>query len=124
MLHLTSALRYYLYPGDCDMRRGIDSLSGIVRDQMHRNPLSGELFIFVSRRRNQLKLLLFEGDGYALYLKRLERGTFELPKRDLTGSAVLTSADELTWILKGIKLESVRHHKRFSFPTMLVKNGL
>jgi len=98
------------------MRRGIDSLSGIVRAEMNRDPLSGEVFIFLCRRRRQIKLLLFEGDGYALYLKRLERGTFEFPQKELTGRAILTSSDELNWILKGIQLESIRHRKRYRFP--------
>ena len=98
------------------MRRGIDSLSGIVRAEMNRDPLSGEVFIFLCRRRRQIKLLLFEGDGYALYLKRLERGTFEFPQKELAGRAILTSSDELNWILKGIQLESIRHRKRYRFP--------
>jgi len=98
------------------MRRGIDSLSGIVRAEMNRDPLSGEIFIFLCRRRRQIKLLLFEGDGYALYLKRLERGTFEFPQKEPSGQAILTSSDELNWILKGIQLESIRHRKRYCFP--------
>jgi len=98
------------------MRRGIDSLSGIVRAEMNRDPMSGEIFIFLCRRRRQIKLLLFEGDGYALYLKRLERGTFEFPQKEPSGQAILTSSDELNWILKGIQLESIRHRKRYCFP--------
>ena len=98
------------------MRRGIDSLSGIVRAEMNRDPLSGEIFIFLCRRRRQIKLLLFEGDGYALYLKRLERGTFEFPQKEPSGQAILTSSDELNWILKGIQLEIIRHRKRYRYP--------
>ena len=98
------------------MRRGIDSLSGIVRAEMNRDPMSGEIFIFLCRRRRQIKLLLFEGDGYALYLKRLERGTFEYPQKEPSGQAILTSSDELNWILKGIQMESIRHRKRYRFP--------
>ena len=116
MLFLASTVRYYLYPGICDMRRGIDSLSGIVNAEMNRDPLSGEIFIFLCRRRRQIKLVLFEGDGYALYLKRLERGTFEYPQKEPSGQAILTSSDELNWILKGIQLESIRHRKRYRFP--------
>ena len=117
MLFLASTARYYLYPGICDMRRGIDSLSGIVRACRNEEDLpSGEIFIFLCRRRRQIKLLLFEGDGYALYLKRLERGTFEFPQKEPSGQAILTSSDELNWILKGIQLESIRHRKRYRFP--------
>ena len=116
MLFMDSTAQYYLYPNICDMSRGINSLLGIVRTEMNSDPMSGEIFIFLCRRRRQIKLLLFEGDGYALYLKRLERGTFEFPQKEPSGQAILTSSDELNWILKGIQLESIRHRKRYCFP--------
>jgi transposase len=61
------------------MRKGFDSLCGIITAQMNHNALSGAVFIFFNKKHNQVKLLLFEGDGFALYHKRLERGTYELP---------------------------------------------
>src|SRR3954470_3129131 len=79
MLHLSAACKYYLYYGDADMRKGFDSLSGMVSKHMKLSALSGSVFIFVNKRRNQLKLLLWEGDGFSLYHKRLEQGTYELP---------------------------------------------
>jgi len=116
MLSLSDAVRYYLYPSPADMRSGIDSLSGIVRNQMGRNPLGGDVFIFLGKRRTQLRLLHFEGDGYSLYIKRLEKGTFELPAPGATGASVTVKAEELYLILKGVKLASVQRQKRFSFP--------
>ena len=64
------------------MRKSFDGLCGLVRDKLHREPLSGEVFVFLSRRKNQIRLLLWEGDGFGLYHKRLERGTYELPSYD------------------------------------------
>ena len=124
MLHLSAACKYYLYGGDADMRKGFDSLSGMVSQHMKLSALSGAVFIFVNRRRNQLKLLLWEGDGFALYHKRLEQGTYELPAtappNNKTGSISLTH-QQLQLILQGISLKSVRHRKRYSYP--LEKTG-
>jgi len=80
MFSLTSSFRYYLYREPTDMRRSFDGLSGIVQGQLERNPTSGEVFIFINRRRNKVKLLRWEQGGFILYYKRLEQGTFELPK--------------------------------------------
>ena len=74
MLHLASNQRYYLYQGPTDMRKGFDSLSGMVTTVMQQNPLSGDIYIFFNRRRNKVKLLHWEGDGFGLYYKRLEKG--------------------------------------------------
>lgn len=89
------------------MRKGFDSLSGIVTNEMQNNVLGGDVFVFMNRRKNHIKLLLWEGDGFALYHKRLERGTYELP-----ATAVLTS-QQLNLLLQGVILKSVRHRKRY-----------
>ena len=119
MLHLSAACKYYLYCGDADMRKGFDSLSGMVSQHMKLSALSGAVFIFVNKRRSQLKLLLWEGDVFSLYHKRLERGTYELPAGsapgDKTGSLNITP-QQLQLILQGICLKSVRHRKRYSHP--------
>lgn len=91
------------------MRKGFDGLSGLVREGLGKDPLSGDVFIFFNRRRNHVKLLLWEHDGFSLYHKRLERGTYELP---VSTSEELRS-DELMLILQGISLKSVRRRKRF-----------
>ncbi len=93
------------------MRKGFDGLSGIVRGALNKDPLSGAVFIFLNRRRNQIKLLLWERDGFSLYHKRLERGTYELPLGD--GDSVELRSDELMLILQGIALKSVRRRERF-----------
>jgi len=91
------------------MRCGIYSLAGLVQNGLHLNPLSGDVFVFIGKRGNQLRLLQWDGDGYALYIKRLEAGTFERP----TGDKLLISSRELLLILQGVKLRSVRLRKRY-----------
>ena len=102
------------------MRKGFDSLCGMVISQMHHDVLGGAVFIFFNRPRNQVKLLLWEGDGFALYHKRLEQGTYELPTcgcadQQQPPSASLT-AQQLQLILQGISLKSIRKRKRYQHP--------
>jgi transposase len=79
MLALTAATRIYLYLRPCDMRKSFDGLCGLVRSELGADPLSGSLFVFCNRRRNMVKLLYWDRDGFALWYKRLERGSFRLP---------------------------------------------
>ena len=94
------------------MRKGFDSLSGIVTSQMNCNALDGSVFIFFNRKHNQVKLLLWEGDGFSMYYKRLETGTYEVPPVD-NNIAVSVSDQQLQLILQGISLKSVRRRKRY-----------
>jgi transposase len=113
MLHLSSSCRYYLYAMPTDMRKGFDSLSGIVSAEMNSNIFTGDVFIFINKKRNQIKLLVWEGDGLVVYYKRLEAGTYELPvHHSATYSATITH-EQLQFILQGISLKSVRKRKRY-----------
>ena len=94
------------------MRKGFDSLSGLVTSCMQLGVLSGSVFIFLNKKHNQVKLLLWEGDGFALYYKRLEKGTFELPPGDDKESLSISS-QQLQFILQGISLKSIRRRKRY-----------
>ena len=113
MLSLTIHCRYFLYLPVADMRKGFDGLCGLVRHELGQNPLSGDVFIFINRRRNQVKLLSWEGGGLAIYSKRLEQGTYELPVSETKGAGLEVSAENLGFILDGIQLSSVRKRKRF-----------
>ncbi len=113
MLHLSSACNYYLYNSDTDMRKGFDSLSGIVTSKMLLNALSGSVFIFLNEKHNEVKLLLWEGDGFALYHKRLEQGTYELVYDDDKKESLSISSQQLQLILQGISLKSIRRRKRY-----------
>lgn len=95
------------------MRKGFDSLSGLVSSQMNEDALSGSVFIFFNKKHNQVKLLLWEGDGFAMYYKRLEQGTYELPVADNKNHGLSISSQQLQLILQGISLKSVRRRKRY-----------
>ena len=113
MLSLGASQRYFMYAGVADMRRGFDGLSGLVRDAMASDPVSGDVFIFVNRRRNRMKLLVWDRTGFVLWYKRLEQGTFELPRAAEGVESVLISWQKLMLILEGVKLDSVVQRKRF-----------
>lgn len=113
MLHLSATVQYYLYTGITDMRKGFDSLCGIVSSQMKLDVLGGAIFIFLNRRRNQVKLLLWEGDGLSLYYKRLEKGTYELPKACNENDSSALSYQQLQFILQGVSLQKIQYRKRY-----------
>ncbi|HEX4887400.1 MAG TPA: IS66 family insertion sequence element accessory protein TnpB [Luteibaculaceae bacterium] len=112
MLLISEHQRYFVFTGAADMRKGFDTLAGLVRSQMHQNPLSGDMFIFFNRSRTHVKILLWERDGFALYFKRLEKGTFEVPQATAQNSTRIT-AQTLSLILQGIVLSSVQRKKRY-----------
>jgi transposase len=111
MLALTSAHNYLLRRAPTDMRKGFDTLCGLVRDELGRNPLSGEVFVFIGSRRDRIKLLLYESGGYVLWYKRLEKGTMELPKGD---GALKITWQQLVLMLEGLALEQPKMRARWS----------
>jgi transposase len=112
MLHLSTSCNYYLYSGHADMRKSFDGLCGIIKSQMSLNALNGSVFIFMNRRRTQVKLLLWEGDGFAIYYKRLERGTYELPVISGSSTTVVLDAQQLQFILQGVSLKRIVYRPR------------
>jgi transposase len=113
MLHLSGSCRYYLYVQGTDMRKGFDSLSGLVTVQLQMNALSGAVFIFFNNKRNQVKLLVWEGDGFAMYYKRLEKGTYERALTANGSSSVSISAQQLQFILQGVSLQNIHFRLRY-----------
>jgi transposase len=111
-LGLTGRIWVCLQPQDG--RKGIDGLAAVVTAHLSRDPLSGDLFVFRNRRGDRLKVLAWQGDGFALYLRRLERGTFAFPAADAAEVAV--TATELAMILGGIDLGSARRRPRYERP--------
>ncbi|MCB9352727.1 MAG: IS66 family insertion sequence element accessory protein TnpB [Lewinellaceae bacterium] len=114
MMGFTSAQRYYLSREPADMRKSFDGLSGLVRQGMGRDPLSGEVFIFLNRRRTMIKILVWDRSGFVVWSKRLERGTFELPRNTQAGASVPLRWEELVMILEGVSLGSIQRRKRYS----------
>jgi transposase len=113
MLHLSPAVPYFLYAQPADMRKGFDSLSGIVSSQMQRKVLDGSVFIFLNRARTHIKLLQWDGDGFALFYKRLERGTYELPAFDHQTISATLSYQQLQFMLQGVSLKKIEYRKRY-----------
>ncbi|MFA5433894.1 MAG: IS66 family insertion sequence element accessory protein TnpB [Candidatus Paceibacterota bacterium] len=114
MFALTSQYCYYLYRQPTDMRKSFTGLSGLVYTQLRRPPTSGEVFLFVNKRRDMIKLLRFEGNGFILYYKRLESGTLELPEfADQATSCVMSWAG-LVMMIEGLSMKRVYQRKRFS----------
>lgn len=117
LLHLSSSRCYYLYNGTVNMRLSFNGLSNIIRAELNRSPLSGDVFIFFNKHRNQGKLILWEGDGFGIFHKRLERGTFELPQTAGQSKDAVIAWQDLQFILQGIDLQSIRFRKRYHRPT-------
>ncbi len=116
MLAISKATRYYLYRKATDMRKGFDGLCGLVSREFQQSPLSGDVFIFLNKPRNRIKLLHWQGDGYAIYYKRLERGTYEIPEANTTLLGMEISAQQLMLLMEGISLLSIKKRKRYLVP--------
>jgi transposase len=112
-LDRSSSTRIWLAAQPADMRCGFDRLAELARAVTEQDPLSGHLFLFRGRRGDRLKALYWDRDGYALWYKRLEEGTFKLPRLDGSAKSVELRASELAMLLDGIDLRSVKRIKRY-----------
>jgi transposase len=115
MLFPVSQVRIWLYNRPCDMRKSYDGLSTLVKGQLRENPLSGELFVFINRKRTQMKILYFDRSGYCVWGKRLEQGQFQAHAG--TDDKKRLEWTDLKLILEGIDTRFVRHFKRYKHPT-------
>jgi len=120
MLALSPSVPIYLHSQPIDMRKSFDGLFGIIKTDLDRDVRDGGLFMFLNQRRNRIKLLYWDTDGIAIWMKRLEQGCFQRPLRCTDGKHVLISYVELQWILSGIDLSSVRTRKRYVKPSTSV----
>jgi transposase len=120
MLSVPPEVRIYLCTLPTDMRRGFDGLLAQAQKHVARDPLSGGLYVFVNRRRDRLKLLWWDGDGPAIWYKRLESGTFETPRVDAQTQCAVLCATDLALLLGGVELSSVRRRKRYQRPAQAV----
>lgn len=111
MLSLGLSGRIWVCVQPVDGRKSFDGLSAIVTAYLARDPLSGDLFVFRNRRGDRLKILAWQGDGFALYLRRLERGTFAFPTAE--AAAVSVTATELAMILGGVDWTQARRRRRY-----------
>ena len=110
MIKLPGAVRVYFCVEPTDMRRSFDALAGMVVNIVKQNPISGHLFVFRSRSGNSVKLLYWDGDGYAIWYKRLEKGTFSIPK--IADDGAIDPRD-LSMMLEGVDFAGIRKRKRY-----------
>lgn len=111
MLNVPAKVRIFLCRSAIDMRKGFDGLHGVVLEVLRQDPLSGDLFVFLNRRRDRVKLLIWEGDGMLIVYKRLQRGTFAPPAG--SGDAVVLTSAQLALLLGGIDLKQTRPRARY-----------
>jgi transposase len=111
MIMLPSAVRIFLCTRPVDLRKSFDGLTGLVQDCFGQDPLNGHLFLFLNRRRDRIKILYFDRDGLAIWYKRLEAGSFQVPQA--TEDGVELQSAQLAMLLSGIDLRTARQRKRF-----------
>ena len=112
MFGLEDSRRYYVCQRYVRMNLGINGLSRMVGNELKQPVLSGDVFIFFGKNRQMVKLLCWDGDGFLLYQKRLEKGTFELPLFKPGQKAVEMPYRTLSAIMRGVSLKSVRYRSR------------
>lgn len=113
MFSLNENGRYFLCSRYVDMRNGINGLYRIVRSEMALPPLGGDVFVFFSRNRQSVKILRWDTDGFLLYHKRLEKGTFEVPSFNPSTGRMEMPWKTFSLIMQGISLKSARYRRRF-----------
>jgi len=104
MLTLDNSFKFELYLEPTDMRKSFDSLCGIVRQELNTNPTNSKVFIFVNKKRNKIKILHWRIGGFILYYKRLEKGTFEVPKYDKNVKSIKLNYAQLVLLFDGITI--------------------
>lgn len=112
MIPLPQVQKIFLYREPVDMRKSFDGLAAVASQQLLENPLSDSLFAFFNKRRSMVKLLFWDNGGLTIVAKRLEKGTFQMPRS--TESKVELSPTDLQLILEGINLGSIRYRKRYN----------
>lgn len=118
MLNETDITRVYLASGHTDLRKSIDGLAALVQESFELNPFSQCLFVFCNRQRDKLKILHWEHNGFWLYYRRLERGTFQWPQ-ETSVPTMQISRRELRWLLDGLSLQQRKAHPKLTAQTVI-----
>jgi transposase len=113
MFTLGSSLKFQLYSQPTDMRKSFDSLCGLIQNQLNQTPTNGEVYVFINKTRNKIKLLHWAGSGFVLYYKRLESGTFEHPQYDIETGSYQMSYSQMVMLIDGISIKNIEIKKRF-----------
>jgi transposase len=114
MIHLPASVRVYLCLSPCDMRKSFDGLHALVRDHLRLDAMAGHLVVFANKRRDRIKVIYWDRDGFAIWSKRLEEGTYAIRFEEdaLNGRNEITGP-ELGALLSGIDLEQANRRKRY-----------
>ena len=113
MIHLPASVRVYLCTSRCDMRRSFDGLHALVTGAMKLDAFAGHLFLFANRRKDRVKILYWDRDGFAVWAKRLEEGTYAMPFSEAEEVRREITAQELGALLSGIDLSVAKRRKRY-----------
>jgi len=111
MLTIPASIKIFVCVIPVDMRKSFDTLAETVRVQMGEEPMSGHLYLFRNKGEDKLKILWWDRDGYAIYYKRLEKGSFSLP--DAAGGALEIDSTVLSMLLHGLDGEALKRQSRF-----------
>jgi transposase len=113
MLSMASPSRVFLYTLATDMRKSFNGLHGLVVEAIRQDPLSGDWFVFLNRRRDRIKVLVWERDGFSIYYKQLQSGTYALPRHD--GDSIVLTSQQLALLLTGVDLNQTRPRIRYRY---------
>ena len=117
MLSVSSQTRVFLARDAVDMRKSFNGLIGLAESVLEQDPLSGHLFVFINRRRDRIKLLYWGGTGFCIWYQQLEQGGYQLPDATTADEqGIEITATQLSLILDGVDLSSVRQRPRYRLP--------
>jgi transposase len=114
MFTLGSTLEFQLYSQPTDMRKSFDSLCGIVQNQLGKSPTNGNVYVFINKGRDKIKLLHWSGSSFTLYYKRLESGTFEHPQYDVQTGSYHLSYPQMVMLVDGISIKNIEKRKSYN----------
>ncbi len=114
MIGISPSTPIYLYTSPTDMRKSFDGLSGLIINFMKKQPDNGNLFVFINKPRNRMKILFWDRHGFWLFYKRLEKGCFQLPYSSSNNSDIAISYEQLLMMIEGIDISEINRKKRFT----------
>lgn len=120
MFALTEQQRFLLYSQPTDMRKGFNGLSGLVRNELGQDPTDESVYIFINKKRDKIKLLHWLGNGFLLYYKELEQGTFESFNYDESVQSITLSYSKLVMLMDGLTIKNIVQRKRYDYPQKTV----
>lgn len=115
MFLLEANIQIWLCTQPTDMRKSYDGLSALVSNHLKADPLSGQLFVFINKRKTHMKILYFDRSGYCIWSKRLEQGQFNYKASSSTRRAL--DWMRLKWLIEGIEVKNIRQYKRYLHPS-------